>query len=154
MKLSEFKKQLELVENFKIQLPNGEFVPNHFHITEMGTINKKYTDCGNTFREENYFTFQLWFSVDTWHQLTSEKVLKIIAGIEKNTVIGDYDILVEYQDEHTIGKFGLEYNGQNFELTPTKTTCLAQDNCGIPTEKVKKSLNQLTSCCTPESGCC
>ena len=26
------------------------------HITEMGVVNKKYTDCGNTFREENYFS--------------------------------------------------------------------------------------------------
>lgn len=154
MKLSEFKKHLEKTNEFQIQLPNGNFVPKHFHITEMGIINKKYTDCGNTFREENYFTFQLWYSVDTWHQLTSEKVLKIISGIEKNTNVGDNDILVEYQDENTIGKFGLEFNGENFELTPTKTTCLAQDNCGIPTEKIKKSLKELSSCCTPESGCC
>ena len=55
MKLSQFKNQLEQVTTFQIQLPNGTFVPNHFHITEMGIINKKYTDCGNTFREENYF---------------------------------------------------------------------------------------------------
>ncbi|RXR19339.1 hypothetical protein EQG63_07820 [Flavobacterium amnicola] len=154
MKLSEFKRQLALVSEFAIQLPTGEFVPNHFHITEMGIINKKYTDCGNTFREENYFTFQLWYSQDTWHRLTSEKVLKIIAGIEKNTNVDDFDILVEYQDENTIGKFGLEFTGEHFRLTSTKTTCLAQDNCGIPTEKIKKNIQELASCCTPNSGCC
>jgi len=154
MKLSEFKRQLEQAAEFAIQLPNGEFVPNHFHITEMGIINKKYTDCGNTFREENYFTFQLWYSQDTWHRLTSEKVLKIISGIEKNTNVGDFDILVEYQGENTIGKFGLEFNGENFQLNATKTTCLAQDNCGIPVEKIKKNLKEVTSCCTTESSCC
>lgn len=154
MKLSEFKKYLANSESFAVQLPNGTFVPNHFHITEMGVVNKKYTDCGNTFREENYFTFQLWYSTDTWHKLTSEKVLKIIAGIEKNIQVEDYDILVEYQGEDTIGKFGLGFNGKDFLLESTKTTCLAQDNCGIPTEKIKKNLSEMTSCCAPESNCC
>ena len=104
--------------------------------------------------KKTIFTFQLWYSEDTWHQLTSEKVLKIIAGIQKNTAVGDFDILVEYQDANTIGKFGLEFNGEHFKLTSTKTTCLAQDNCGIPTEKIKKNLKEVTSCCTTESGCC
>lgn len=154
MKLSEFKKYLADTENFAIQLPNGAFVPEHFHITEMGVINKKYTDCGNTFREENYFTFQLWYSTDTWHRLTAEKVLKIIAGIEKNMNVEDYDILVEYQGAETIGKFGIDFKENKFLLTSTKTTCLAQDNCGIPVEKIKKNLSEVTSCCTPNSNCC
>lgn len=158
MKRSEFKNQLQKVENFDIQLPNGDYIPQHFHITEMGTINKKYTDCGNTFREENYFTFQLWYSHDTWHRLTSEKVLKIISGIEKNMEISDFDILVEYQDENTIGKFGLDFNGSNFVLASTKTTCLAGDNCGIPSiEKIKTKIGEWKekeTCCSQESGCC
>lgn len=154
MKLSEFKKTLESIDSFEIQLPDGSFVPKHFHITEMGTIHKKYTDCGNTFREENYFTFQLWYAQDIWHKLTSDKVLKIISGIEKNTVLGDDSILVEYQDQNTIGKFGLEFNGNHFVLVPTQTTCLANDHCGIPTEKIKKNLKEITNCCSTESGCC
>lgn len=154
MRLSEFKKYLSESDNFEIQLPDGKQIPSHFHITEMGIVNKKYTDCGNTFREENYFTFQLWHTDDVWHRLTSEKVIKIISGIEKNTVESDYEIIVEYQTEATIGKFGLAHNGTTFVLTSTKTTCLANSQCGIIPEKAKKELQELTNCCQPNSNCC
>jgi Family of unknown function (DUF6428) len=155
MKVSEFKNHLQNHSEIRIQLPSGELLPNHYHITEMGIINKKYTDCGNTFREENYFTFQLWHSTDTWHQLKAEKVLKIISGIEKQLQsMDDLEIIIEYQNEDTIGKFGLEYNQNQFQLTATKTTCLAQDNCGIPSEKIRNPLKQLTSSCAPNTNCC
>jgi Family of unknown function (DUF6428) len=154
MKLSEFKIRLHEVETFSIQLPDKTFVPAHFHITEMGIINKKYTDCGNTFREENYFTFQLWFANDIEHRLETNKVLKIVSGIEKNLTTQDLEIQVEYQDTNTIGKYKLGFNNGNFDLIPTKTTCLAMENCGIPLEKMKIKINELSTSCSPNSGCC
>ena len=80
MKLSEFKNSLMNIESINIQLPNGTFVPSHFHITEMGLLTKNFIDCGNTIREEKLITFQLWFAGDLEHRLTSEKVFKIIAA--------------------------------------------------------------------------
>jgi len=38
MKLSEVKKALESVNEIKFELPNGSFVPVHFHVTEVGSI--------------------------------------------------------------------------------------------------------------------
>ena len=38
MKLSEIKTILETVETVNFQLPNGNFVPEHFHVTEVGLI--------------------------------------------------------------------------------------------------------------------
>lgn len=156
MKLSEFKNSLLEVENLNFQLPNGTFVPAHFHITEMGIINKKFTDCGNTFREENYFTFQLWYSTDLEHRLTPEKTLKIIAGIEKYLDNTDSEIQVEYQGETSISKFGLEFSNGNFQLVGIQTTCLAKDNCGVSESKPKIKMSELSaqSCCAPNSGCC
>ncbi|AEW85383.1 hypothetical protein B0A78_08990 [Flavobacterium columnare NBRC 100251 = ATCC 23463] len=154
MKLSEFKQHLSRLDSFEILFQNGTFIPKHFHITEMGVLNKKYTDCGNTFREENYFTFQLWYAEDTWHRLTSQKTIKIIEAIEKNIVCNDYEILVEYQDKNTIGKYTLDFQKGHFVLLPTQTTCLAQNNCGIPNEKIKKNLSKIVNSCTPNSGCC
>ncbi|MCH4830635.1 hypothetical protein BWK60_04820 [Flavobacterium covae] len=154
MKLSEFKQHLSKLDSFDISFVDGTFIPKHFHITEMGVLNKKYTDCGNTFREENYFTFQLWHAEDTYHRLTSHKTIKIIEAIEKNIVCSDYEILVEYQDKNTIGKYRLDFQKEHFVLLPTQTTCLAQDNCGIPNEKIKKNLNKLVNSCIPNSGCC
>ena len=46
MKLSDFKKHLKGKEKIAFQLPNGSLVPNHFHVTEVGAISKKFIDCG------------------------------------------------------------------------------------------------------------
>jgi len=157
MKLSEFKNRLEQVENFTIQLPNGTMIPAHFHITEMGLLTKNFIDCGNTIREEQLITFQVWFAGDLEHRLAPNKVFKIIDA-SKN-LIGDQDLEleVEYQTEFTIGKFGLDFNQNNFILTPKETTCLANDHCGIPADKMKVKIGEWkekVSCCTPDSGCC
>lgn len=157
MKLSEFKNSLMNIENINIQLPNGSFVPSHFHITEMGLLTKNYIDCGNTVREEKLITFQLWFAGDLEHRLTSDKVFKIIQASQNLFDNQDLELEVEYQMESTIGKFGLDFFGGNFVLTSKQTTCLATDNCRIPAEKVKVSLKDLqvkTNSCTPNSGCC
>ncbi|MBK9285815.1 MAG: hypothetical protein IPM51_16080 [Sphingobacteriaceae bacterium] len=157
MKLSEFKKQLALVNELNFVLPNGKFVPAHFHVTEIGQVNKHFIDCGGTERKENKVNFQLWEANDFDHRLAPQKLSDIITLSEKVLGIVDGEIEVEYQGE-TIGKYGLAYNGKSFSLTQTKTNCLASDKCGIPPEKLKVSLSELTTnkqaCCTPGSGCC
>ena len=40
MKLSKIKEILPTLENVEFQLENGTFVPEHFHVTEVGQINK------------------------------------------------------------------------------------------------------------------
>jgi len=52
MKLSAFKELVQSVDELKIALPNGDFVPKHFHVTEVGCITKNFIDCGGTVREE------------------------------------------------------------------------------------------------------
>lgn len=153
MKLSEFKNQLENTDHLEFVLSNGEKVPTHFHITEIGLTTKQFTDCGNTFRTSKTATFQLWTSVDFYHRLEPKKVIKIIDSTQHIFAGEDLDIEIEYQQD-TVGKFGLEYNNGKYVLTNTKTDCLAKSNCGIPTEKIKQNLNELTNCCTPNSGCC
>ncbi|MGA8855051.1 MAG: DUF6428 family protein, partial [Christiangramia sp.] len=48
MKLSEFKNQLSRLKEIAFQLPNGQLVPEHFHVTEVGKITKHFIDCGGT----------------------------------------------------------------------------------------------------------
>jgi hypothetical protein len=38
----------------RFQLPTGDAVPAHAHVTEVARIDKKFVDCGGTFR--NQFT--------------------------------------------------------------------------------------------------
>ncbi len=152
MKLSAFKEVLKSKSTIGFELPNGTMVPNHFHVTEVGQINKRFIDCGGTVRNENVVNFQLWEANDYDHRLHPEKLVNIIELSEKVLEIEDTEIEVEYQGE-TIGKYGLEYEGGNFLLTSKLTDCLAKDKCGIPEEKLKVPLSGLNSC-APGSGCC
>ncbi|MDR9456887.1 MAG: DUF6428 family protein [Salegentibacter sp.] len=155
MKLSEIKQQLNNLEEIAFQLPNGELVPNHFHVTEIGKITKHFIDCGGTVRKEEVVNFQLWNANDYDHRLHPEKLLHIIELSQNTLGIGDLEIEVEYQGQ-TIEKFGLDFNGTNFLLSTKQTDCLAKDNCGIPVEEPAIATTETASsnCCSPESGCC
>ena len=158
MTLSEFKKHLEQVSEVVFLKPDNTAVPKHFHITEVGQIDKKFIDCGGTVRTEQSVSMQLWESVDFWHRLEPSKLLNIIALSEEKLGIQDAEIEIEYQAE-TIGKFGLTFEDNQFRLVSKNTTCLAQELCGVPAiEKAKHKFQELTqaatSCCTPGSGCC
>ncbi|KSA11854.1 DUF6428 family protein [Maribacter dokdonensis] len=155
MKLSEIKKHLAALETIAFQLPNGELVPNHFHVTEVGKITKNFIDCGGTVRNEEVVNFQLWNADDYDHRLHPEKLIHIIELSEKVLGIEDLEIEVEYQG-NTIEKFGLDFDGANFRLTSKQTDCLAKDNCGIPAEKPKLNLSEINNepCCSPDGNCC
>ncbi|ADY51161.1 hypothetical protein Pedsa_0582 [Pseudopedobacter saltans DSM 12145] len=156
MKLSEVKQILPTLENVEFQLENGTFVPEHFHVTEVGIITKNFIDCGGVIRTEKVVNFQLWNADDFEHRLKPNKLLNIIKLSEEKLGIEDFEIEVEYQSE-TIGKYDLEFNGKTFVLINKTTACLAQDACGIPTEKQKKNLVELSvnqTVCKPNSGCC
>lgn len=154
MKLSEIKEILPKLENVTFQLENGNFVPEHFHVTEVGQITKNFIDCGGVIRTEKVVNFQLWNADDFEHRLKPTKLLNIIQLSEEKLGIEDADIEVEYQNE-TIGKYDLEFNGTTFVLKNKTTACLAADACGIPPEKQKIKLADLNNdCCTPGSGCC
>lgn len=154
MKISQVKDKLNELEQITFMLPDGELVPSHFHVTEVGKVSKHFIDCGGTVRTEEVANFQLWNADDYDHRLHPEKLLSIIELSEKILTLGDLDIEVEYQAE-TIGKFGLDFDGVNFLLTLKQTDCLAKDQCGIPAEKPKVRLSELqTTSCDPNSGCC
>lgn len=156
MKLSDVKSSLENVKEVRFVLPNGTFVPVHFHVTEVGVITKNFVDCGGTVREEKVINFQLWEANDFDHRLAPQKLRNIIELSEKVLNLQDAEVEVEYQQE-TIGKFNLGFDGVNFLLESTQTNCLAQDKCGIPAEKLKVNLADITkpaTTCTPGGGCC
>lgn len=154
MTLEQIKEILPTLENVEFQLENGTFVPEHFHVTEVGQIIKNFIDCGGTIRNEKVVNFQLWNADDYEHRLKPNKLLKIIQLSEKHLGIENGKIEVEYQVD-TISKYDLEFNGKNFVLKNKQTACLAMETCGIPSEKPKVKLSEIqSSCCTPNSGCC
>ncbi|MFC0776916.1 DUF6428 family protein [Flavobacterium sp. HJSW_4] len=154
MKLSKIKELLPTLQNVEFQLENGTFVPEYFHVTEIGIVTKHFIDCGGTIRNEKAVNFQLWNADDFEHRLKPAKLLHIINLSEEKLGIEDSEIEVEYQND-TIGKYDLDFNGEVFILKNKKTACLANEACGTPQEKFKTLPTESNnSCCTPESGCC
>lgn len=156
MKLSEVKANLKSLDKIAFQLPNGDLVPSHFHVTEVGKVTKNFIDCGGTVRNEEAVSFQLWNEQDYDHRLHPEKLVNIIELSEKVLGIEDLEVEVEYQGD-TIGRYGLDFDGINFLLTSKLTDCLAKDKCGIPDKKEKVKLASIQASgnsCEPNSGCC
>jgi hypothetical protein len=156
MKLSEVKNILKTVESVNFIPADGTAVPEHFHVTEVGLVTKNFIDCGGTVRKEHVVNFQLWDANDFEHRLKPKKLLDIITLSEKVLGIEDFEIEIEYQTQ-TIGRYDLDFNGNDFVLLNKQSACLAQDQCGIPAEKQKvnlSELNNVSSCCSPGGSCC
>lgn len=160
MKLSELQSTLNKIDTVNFQLPDSSFVPQHFHITEAGLLTKHFIDCGGTVRKETAVTMQLWAAEDYQHRLTPDKLKKIISKAKPLFEEKDYEIEIEYQSD-TIGRYGVEFDGNHFQLTQKYTDCLAKESCGVVsgTEDNASTMAPLTvgepvAACAPGSGCC
>jgi hypothetical protein len=153
MLITAFKQTLRELDTLKFQLPNGEFVPAHFHITEVGNITRNFIDCGGVQRQENKLNLQLWVASDTDHRLDPTNLLNILQLAEKQLGNSNVEVEVEYQ-QSTIGRYKLAFNGAVFQLINTQTACLAPNQCGIPQEKPRVRVTASGLSCNPNSGCC
>lgn len=146
MKLKEVTKILEanLDQPLFIMLPSGDFVPENFHITEVGKVQKNFIDCGGTHRETTTCLLQTWATYDLDHRLKSTKLAKIIKMANKALGSEDFETEVEYGEDvasqYKLTDIEITPKGLLFVLQGKKTDCLAPDKCGI------------NKCCN--SGCC
>ena len=152
MKVSEMKQALAKLTAISFTLPDGTVLPAHFHVTEVGLVTKHFIDCGGVERRETVANFQLWEAGDYDHRLAPQKFLQILQLSEKILGREDLEIEVEYQ-QATISKFGLSFDGTDFNLTAKQTACLAQDACGIPPQAIALPQLQVVAC-APGGGCC
>jgi len=159
MTLSELKNQLQKQTPIVLHLPDQSTIPAHFHVTEVGQVQKQFVDCGGTFRTLNTIRIQLWVSSDVEHRLTSAKWLGIMEKAEQELGLKDVEIEVEYQ-ANTIQVYRLSVQEDQLILLNTHTECLAPDLCGINAEKKKVKLVDLTptekhnTTCKPGVNCC
>ncbi len=137
-KLKELLEQ-NIDAQLSILLPSStEYIPNHFHITEVGRVEKTFIDCGGTLRSKITCALQVWVAKDINHRLTSTKLLKIL-NLADSLNINELDIEIEYGTEIK-SQFMLKdvnviprhhHKELLFVLSGVKTDCLAPDKCGI-----------------------
>jgi hypothetical protein len=121
--------------SLRFVLPSGEFIPDHFHVTEIGRIEKNFIDCGGTRRHSVACMLQTWTANDLDHRLTAgklAKIFKLAAPVLKAT---DLPVEVEYGTEvaaqYALDKVEVTPKALNFVLTAKQTDCLARDKCGV-----------------------
>ncbi|MFT4522744.1 MAG: hypothetical protein ACI8SE_001974 [Bacteroidia bacterium] len=159
MNVQEFKQHVNELYELRFRMPNNSFVPAHFHITEIADVSKTFIDCGGVLRTERTVLLQLWHANDVDHRLTPKKLQQIFEiGENKLNINEETTVQVEFQG-NSIERYDVGFNGVEFQMIPTQTTCLASDACGIAPELLKQKLelsniSEASACCTPGGGCC
>ena len=159
MNLNELKAALAAVQpdsEVRIARPNGGHVPAHFHVTEVGHIQKDFIDCGGKRRASRTCTLQTWMGSerDDGHRLTVDRFGKILAITAPLFADEALPVEVEYEDG-LISQFPLdgvtEDAGRLVLLLGTKhTNCLARESCGCGSDDAEEA----TACGMGESKSC
>ena len=166
MKLSVFRELLQAHtgEPFRLVLPNQKTVPVCFHITEVAHVQKRFIDCGGTFRETETCQLQAWVWEDDDHRLLAGKMAGVLDLATTRGVLPagrDLDIEIEYEDatlsQYTVADYTASPDGVAFRLAAKHTDCLAKELCCPPTPTPKvltMTQSAETACCGGATGCC
>lgn len=144
MKLTELKTALAQhpTKTLRFVLPTGSKVPPHAHVTEVARLDKRFVDCGGTFRTESTCRLQTWFSDDTEHRLSAGKLLKILDQGASLLAGDDLAVEVEYEapfiSQFPIAAVEAEGDALLVRLDTRHTACLAEDKC-LPPAPVTRS---------------
>lgn len=119
----------------KFRLPGGALIPEHFHVTEVGRVDKRFIDCGGTKRQASSCLLQTWTADDFDHRLHAGKLASILKLAEPLLETFDLSVEVEHGAEvasqYVIADFEFTSSGFTFLLAGKQTDCLAKDKCGV-----------------------
>ncbi len=132
-----------------MMLPSGEFIPAHFHVTEVGRVQKDFIDCGGTRRSSVTSLLQVWVASDTEHRLTTTKLASILRLAAPLLGSDELPVEIEYElnatSQFPLAEIESTPAGLLFHLGNKHTECLAPDRCGVPT---------MGTACAVGTGCC
>ncbi len=116
-------------------LPDRSFVPVHYHITEVGRVQKDFIDCGGTVRSQASCLLQIWVANDTDHRLETTKLARIMEVAAPILGSDDLPVEVEYEEgrvsQYPLGAAEVTPAGLLLSLGSRHTACLAPEKCGV-----------------------
>ena len=125
MTLSDVQSALTSLSELVFVLPDGTRVPPHFHVTEVGQVDKYFVDCGDQVRKTGWINFQLFTATDVDHRLSVEKFGRILSGsIRALQLNPTFSVEVEYQGNELRAGVGVLLNGW-INQNPRKTDGLS-----------------------------
>jgi hypothetical protein len=153
MKLSDLRAILERQPDTlpRFVLPDGDSIPAHAHVTEVGHVAKNFIDCGGVIGRKETALLQTHVGLDTDHRLRSDRFAKILQLGERVLPHNDLEVEVEY-DCCVVAQYpviAVRSAGDHLDIVLGKrrTQCLAQ-------ERRKETLAP-DACCAPAvSACC
>lgn len=136
--------------------PDGERVPAHFHITEVGHLTKTFLDCGGTRHANGCCLLQVWVADDTDHRLRASKLLAIFDRADGLLPSMELPVEIEWEAP-VLTQLPLTRCEANdgellFHTELKHTDCMAKDIC-LPDFSLPAIPGQQSGC-APGSGCC
>ncbi|MEY2563359.1 MAG: hypothetical protein QOH88_1552 [Verrucomicrobiota bacterium] len=120
-------------------LPDGDHVPSHFHITEVGHVTKRFIDCGGKLHDRtDTCLLQTYVADDVDHRLNAGTFAKILDLGARVLPHDELEVEVEY-DCCVVAQYPLMTaiaRGELIELQlgEKQTACLAKAKCGMDGE--------------------
>lgn len=161
MKLTDLKATLALHPDARPRfiLPDGDQIPAHFHITEVGHVAKRFIDCGGTLHDTtDTCLLQTYVADDVDHRLRAGTFAKILQLGDQVLPHDDLDVEVEY-DCCVVAQYPIDsatFAGEHIDiqLGEKHTACLAKarcgsegDNCGGERGFARTSAAVAAACC-------
>ncbi len=119
----------------RFRLPSGQWIPEHFHVTEVGRIDKHFIDCGGTRRRSVSCLLQTWTADDVEHRLNADKLVKILMlalpVLETFDLPVDVEFGVDVAAQYSVIDVDESPGTITFVLEGKQTDCLARDKCGV-----------------------
>jgi Family of unknown function (DUF6428) len=130
-------------------LPDGDYIPVHAHVTEVGHVVRNFIDCGGLTGKEEKVVLQTHVGNDTDHRLRSDRFAKILQLGSRVIPSADLDVDVEYDccvvAQYPIAEARPDGEHLNLILRRGRTQCRARERRGLETA---------AECCATSAACC
>jgi hypothetical protein len=130
-------------------LPDGDYIPAHAHVTEVGYVVRNFIDCGGVTGKEEKVVLQTHVGNDADHRLRSDRFAKILRLGDRVIPSADLDVDVEYDccvvAQYPIAEAAPVGEHLNLILQRGRTQCRARE---------RRKDETVAGCCATSATCC
>ena len=151
MRLCDLQGTLEKYPNTfpRFVLPDGDYIPGHAHVTEVGHVVRNFIDCGGITGKEQKVVLQTHVGDDVDHRLRSSRFLRILQLGARVLPHADLDVHVEYDccvvAQYPIAAVRLDGQHLDLILQRGRTQCRVRE---------RREAGVADACCAARSACC
>ena len=130
-------------------LPDGDYIPPHAHVTEVGHVVRNFIDCGGLTGKEEKVVLQTHVGNDTDHRLRSDRFARILELGNRVIPSADLDVDVEYDccvvAQYPIANAKPDGEHLNLILQRGRTKCRMRE---------RRQSETAATCCATSAACC